>query len=380
MDFPLFLKILSNALLLAIGMATLLTVAFVIAYFILTRRLTRRMRETVGEMEAMLSRTIDATDSSALAIHAETGTVPPMRIALETTGESFWTEHTLSSQIDDWLLDHSFIHAGDYTIAQLGGEHLRTYVSEDRQLVAAIRHAPGDEEPYVEFCFDLGQGRRGGVSNPPDSTVQLPPEAIGKHFQDQLSNRFELLSQMWLEAKELVDLHEVRRVDPDGMAQFFEEAHAIEMDCRIEQGGVTEDEIRAAFVAQGIEPNEEDVAIIQAEWQEAIQRHLLDFSQRGQDQCDSGQDILIVYNGSPHSYLLSRIRDLYDQFASSTSDTLSDDPPADIGKELSALLEKFSPREAIARLRPLLPAAWRYDLIDQIHSPIEADLYRLPAP
>jgi len=49
-----------------------------------------------------------------------------------------------------------------------------------------------------------------------------------------------------------------------------------------------------------------------------------------------------------------------------------------ISDELESLLRLFSPREAIARLRPLLPESFRFNLVDQLRKPVEADLYLLP--
>lgn len=359
------------------ALVVLAVIAFAIAYAVMMRRLVSKMRDTVQEMEGMLSRTIDAEGVRELQPYERSSPVPPMRIHLEeySSGASLCA---LGEQIDQWLREHSFEPAGAFVIEEQDFEKLWTYVSEDRQLVAAIRYPAEAHEPYVEFCFDLGEQLRGGVSNPSDATVQPQPDAAGRFFQGALSDDFQLLSRMWLEAKELVDRHEVNNVDPSTVCQFYEEAHAAEMDCRIREGGISESEIRVAFQSQGVEPNREDIEAIQEQWQDAIESHLLDFSSRGQDHHYSGRQVLVVHNGSLHAYLVGRIQDLVEEFGD--LEGIDRDELLELCAELRILLEKFSPREAMARFRPLLPKLVRYDLIDQLRFPIEADLYLLPQP
>ena len=45
--------------------------------------------------------------------------------------------------------------------------------------------------------------------------------------------------------------------------------------------------------------------------------------------------------------------------------------------DLQEMLTHFSPREALARFRPLLEQPVRYTKIDQLSFPFEADLYLL---
>jgi hypothetical protein len=179
---------------------------------------------------------------------------------------------------------------------------------------------------------------------------------------------------MWLEAKELVTQQAVQLVNPQRIAIFFEEAHAAEMDSRIACGGLAEEEIRASLFAQGTHASDQDVEDIQGQWQQAIEQHLLDFSTRGRVQRTAGREILVVHDGSLHHYLRSRICPLL-----RCSGELDQRQFLAMVNELGLLLETFTPREAMARFRPLLPGTLRYDLIDQLHQPVEADLYTLPS-
>jgi hypothetical protein len=351
-----------------------LSVAVGIAYVIVAKRLSQNVRQMVEDMERVLAGSLAAARNTDSVDDGLRALVPPMRIHLARQTSSP-NASALTKRIEDWLLQHSFDWMDEFIIEELPGERLRVFLSEDRCLVAAIRFSPEATEPYVEFCIDLGEGRRGGVSNPPSGTLDLPSDAIGSFHSGRLSENFPLLSRMWLEVKDLVDEHEVTPVAPARIAEFFEEAHTCEMDYRVAQGGVSEQEVRSALTAQGLEPSEEDVAEIQEQWQNAIEEHLLDFSSRAQNHQYSGGTILIVYNGSVRSYLMNRILDMLDDVGS--LEGVSREELLSIVAELRELLNRFSPREAMARFRPLLPPAIRYSLVDQLKQPVEADLYLL---
>ncbi len=354
------------------GLIVLAVVAMLTAYFLLSRRLTIKLRQTVEEMQSMLAQSHAVRSQNSRAELSNPSGIPPMRIHLRPIETVSWRDRSLADRIERWLLAHSFDKAGDFYIPEMESEFLRVYLSQDQYLVAATRYQADGTEPYVEFCFDLGDAVRGGVSNPPGAPIPLPPAAVGAYLHGQLSQDFELLSRMWLQAKELVDTHHVHPVSKSEITSFFEVAHAAQMDSRIAHGGITEQEIRSSLTAQGADVCESDIAEIQKQWQAAIERHLLEYSRRGRNEIHSGREILIVYDGSQSSYLHDRIRQLFEN-AKDTDQELVRSMVA----ELKILLRTFSPRDAMARFRPLLPESLRYELIDQIQEPTAADLYGL---
>jgi hypothetical protein len=344
-------------------------VALAIAYFVIVRRLTRKMQETVGEMEAMLVNTIDADGFHEVADEYDFDLVPPMQIRLGASQRELFRETELCRRIDAWLLDHGFQRIACFIIDELEEEELCVYLSDDRKLVGAIRQRSDESEPFVEFCFDLSDGGhtglRGGVSNPPGGTLQLPADAVGQHFAGRLSDNFELLSQMWLVAKELVDARRVQEVDPSQIAEFYEEAHAAEMESRIRVGGVSTSEVRESFQSQGIAATDDDVEAVVDQWQTAIADHLIGYSRKAENQFDDGRDVLVVYETISTKFLLSSVREFF--AALEGMDTAEVEL---LIEELQQLLRRFSPRDAIARFRPLLPPEMRYSLIDQIREPV----------
>ena len=80
-----------------------------------------------------------------------------------------------------------------------------------------------------------------------------------------------------------------------------------------------------------------------------------------------------MHDGSLSAFLLNRFNDFYSHEVEVEPEELSR-----IMDELKTLLRLFKPREAIARFRPLLPESQRFSLIDQLRTPVEADLYLVP--
>jgi hypothetical protein len=356
----LFFNILVGILAVIGALVLLLAIVVVVIYFILSRNFSRELQPTVGEISEAMS------GDSPLEI-------PPMRIWLEPIDEHVWHGVPLISLIEEWMSSHQFLPGGNYRIQELGGELIRIYLSSDRRLLAAIRLPRDQAEPYVEFCCDLGKGNRGGISNPPSSTIPLPEGAIGKYYSPRLSEDIELLNHMWLQARELVDSQSTVCIDGARVASFFEDAHAAEMDNRLTAGGIDVEEICQAFRAQGLVATELEIQSIQQQWQQAIERHLIACSTRSRDRTNRGAQILAVHDGSLSSYLIARVDVLLRHFQNIDIDEL-----AFLANELVILLGKFRPREAMSRFRPLLPSSLRYQLIDQLTHPVGTDLYLLP--
>ena len=362
-----------------LGLVALIAIVLVaIAYFILMHRVTRKLQDTVQEMEGVLAAKLEAAKYELERTRPERADcVPPMRIHWEDNADRISVFGRLGRQIDAWLCEQEFSFIGQYVVEEVGGELIRAYLDQDRKLVGLIRLPMDADECYAEFCFDLGDGELGGVSNPPSNTVSLPPDAVGRFHCSSLSKDFELLTEMHSEARELMLSHGAREISTESYAipELFEKAHAEEMNNRIEAGGISEAEIRSAFLQQGEPASEDDIDLIQRQWQDAIEQHLLDFSSRGLNYHHAGRKVLVVHDGIVSNYLKDRIRITLEELS---TDQRQSAEVQETFEELNLLLSSFSPREAVARFRPLLPRAFRYDLVDQIEHPIAADLYVMP--
>lgn len=361
------------AILALIGAVVVLGIAAILMlYFIVARRITRRVRQSLHEFESLQQCAIDADYFRELGGEFE---VPPMRIHLKSAPPDIWEgSESWVAEAAQWIESHSFDLVGSFVLEERPESQLKVFLSDDRRLVAAIRRDNPAAEAYVEFCFDLGENQRGGVSNPPDATVPLPEDAIGEHFHLSLSEGLHILPKMLQRARELAEEHGALKVQPKEIEVFFEAAHAAEMDARIERGGLSAEEILVAFDNDQQSASPSEIEEIQWDWQEAIEHFLVEQSAKGAECADENGEVVAVHDGSLSSYLYRRFCDFYE--------TESEIEPEDLQRtlhELETLLRLFKPREAIARFRPLLPESLRFNLVDQLRKPVEADLYLLPS-
>lgn len=350
----------------------------VVLYLAVARRVTLRVRQSLQEFEDMQGLAFDADYIRSVDDLKEFDfDVPPMRIHLKKTLPAIWVNERdveTVSGVSKWIESNGFEFVGDYLISELPESRLKVFLSDDRWLVATIRQDNADDPIYVEFCFDLGDNQRGGVSNPPNATVPLPEDAVGEHFHERLEDGIQILPKMLARARELAEEYAALKADRNRIEKFFEVAHAAEMDLRIERGGLTAEEIRLALEHDKQTVSSADIEVIQRDWQDAIEQFLVVQSPRGADLIDDDGEVVAVHDGSLSTYLFARFHDFYESYGEIEPEEMSR-----LTGELDALLRLFKPREAIARFRPLLPESLRFSLIDQLRKPVEADLYLLPS-
>jgi hypothetical protein len=355
-----------------IGAVVVLAIfAIGVLYIWLARRIRIRVRQSLNEFESLRRATLDADDvrdlSDTTGASAEIHLVPPMRIHVTRSSQAKWENESQVASASQWIAAQGLDNLGDYCIDELPDCRMRVFISPNNLLVAVIREEDPCEAPYVEFCFDLGAGKRGGVSNPPETTLPLPFDAIGEHFPDSLDDGVDFLPAMLERARKLSVEHTAIPIGRNEIERFFEQAHAIEMDYRIARGGLTEEEIRQALGGSNEYIDPKEVESIQWEWQDAIEEFLLLQSSKAIQSMED-DTVIAVYDGSSRSYLYDRLQDFY----------VDELDLHHLSEELKTLLERFKPREALARFRPFLPENLRYDLIDQLRKPVEADFYLLP--
>ncbi|MCR9291347.1 MAG: hypothetical protein NXI32_01425 [bacterium] len=303
--------------------------------------------------------------------------VPPMRIHLELNDQDVSILGDWGKRVSAWLEAHDFVQVGRYVIEELNCEQLFAYLDPSSRLLAAIRWTPNSDEPYVEFCFLDEDGELHGIANPPASTVPLPPGSVGHFYREGLDEECALLDQMWADAKEIAASHAATVWRAQNVPAIYEQAHAREMDYRLSIGGLTEQEICEALSQQNIAPSTDDIHAIQQQWQNAIHAHLLDFSSTALNYRVAGRQILIVHDGSLKSDLVDRLSNLLKGLGQPKSQPHQRQLVSAFA-ELPAMMAHFAPREAIARFRPFLPPEARYELIDVLSQPVEADFYVLP--
>ncbi|HBE67672.1 MAG TPA: hypothetical protein DDW52_05935 [Planctomycetaceae bacterium] len=351
---------------LVIVVAILVVLCFVLAavYLVIAQRIAARMNAAVREMESILADAAPSRFASYLP------GIPPLEIRLAPTAEfeSILNPRELSAAqiVQSRLEQLSFRFIGDY-VSSYEGEQIRCLLSDDNALLATLRR-PAEEEVYLEFCIDLGEDGAAGVANPPSGTIAPTDTTRGRHFSVGLVANPGIVNEMWLAAKDLLDSHKYCEITPESVASFFERSHASEVAYRLESGGVTSQEIEAAFSAHGKVASREDIQVIQQRWQRAIDRHIL--AETGGRV--AARRVLVVHDSSTPEHLLHQLRRMLDI-------SLEEWPEfeEEYGDQLVAMLRLFSPREAMARFRPYLPAELRFEMLTSVDVPIAADLYTL---
>ncbi|MFO0939530.1 MAG: hypothetical protein U0930_02065 [Pirellulales bacterium] len=348
----------------AVSLGVALLVLAVLIHLAWSRRAASKLQVQLSQVNDRLDQIESRLDPRPI--------IPPMSIFLEPIEHRWHLVDELCKRIDQWMQRQHFQRIGYFRVDQWEGEELCAYLSQDRTLVASIRMAKDAVEPFVEFLFDLGDGERGGTCNPPASVIRPSDDSAGQSFDGRLSQNFSLIDRMYHEACELASRHQVVLIDPDRIAQFYEQAHEFEMAQRVHCGGITETEIRDVLVRQGLEPTESQVATIQRHWQLAIEDYLLEFSARGKNRLVDGDRVLVVHAGSLGNFLIAQLESVLAKAV---------DNPREIAKlasELQQLVDQYEPREAIHRFLALLPTGHGIELVDQIVRPVPADLYVLP--
>ncbi len=344
--------------------------AFFVAYSILRRRVSHKLEAPLEDLEKL-------SQQSPSASGVGESCVPPMRIHLEFTEDDLGQFGSRGAMAEHWLRGKEFRFLGQFVIEEMQDEQLRGFAHQESSVLALIRFPYDAGQPYVEFSTLLSEDELAGVANPPRKTLQLPEDAPGEYFFEDLS--IDLLNRMWEATAAILLTHSVLPVPQDqvAFAELFERAHAAELDYRMERGGLSSSEIEETFAQQGIVASSFDIDAIQQQWQVAIEKHLMDFSSKASNCYYSGRQVLIVYEGSQHRYLLSRLGELLGRLDSIPK--IQQEQLLASFAELRQMLDSFSPREAMARFRAHLPREMRYDLIDQLQVPLEADCYVLPS-
>lgn len=350
----------------AVSFGIVLLVLAVLIHWSWSRRSAQKLQNQITQFHNRLDQLESRMEPRSI--------IPPMSIFLEPIEHRWHVVDELCKRIDLWMQRHHFQRVGYFRVDQWDGEELCAYLSQDRYLVAAVRMAKDVVEPYVEFLFDLGDGQRGGTSNPPASVIRPPDDSAGRSFDGRLSTDFLIIDRMYEVACALAKQQEPVPIDPERIAQFYELAHEHEMAQRVHCGGITETEIRDVLLRQGVEPTESQVATLQRQWQLAIEDYLLEFSARGKNRLMDGDHILIVYAGSLRSYLLGQLEPII------TNSVQAAHERTKLILDLDQLLNQFDPREAVERFLAILPNNHGIDLVDQIIRPIPADIYAGPFP
>lgn len=358
------------------GFVVLVVISLVVFYFMLVRRANRKVRLLIDRMEREGGRdVIDSDDYQEMDWPDDDVCIPPFTMELQPAEKLPWWDPALADKVTRKLQKADFKIVGDYVAASMDDSAKRFFLGEDGRIVAVLHQDPQMDEAYLEFYFEMVAGGRGGVGNPSSYTIALPAGAVGKYFEQSLTEGLRVVSKMLSEVRALVAAHPAKQMPPSEVVASFVQAYNDDMLAHIRKGGLTAKEIEEILIKRGEEPDEFMIGDIQTSWQQAIEEFLIDQSRRAAEQDDEGHDVLAVHDGSLAEYLADRMNDFLSNFLGQETDETESRLI-----ELEQLLDRFPPREGIARFRPLLPQSVRFSLIEQLKLPVETDFYLLPEP
>ncbi len=364
------IKILVGILAFIGAVVVLAIAALLIGYVVFAYRMQKKIRaflDTEGlDIDAQL-------DDEYCTADVE---IPPLTINLVPTDNPDWIEFGESVEKTLRILRRShFKLIGDFHDEESDSPY-RFLISDTGELIAFIHLSAHISQPYLELFAEKANGGYIRVHNFPSATMQAPSADTCRHFQEPLDQE-QTVRKILSCARKLVKAHTVKPVAESNVIKQFVKYFSDGIAFRIRRGGLSQEEIEATFRYAGLEIDQELIDRVRNSWQYAIENYLIEQSSKASQQDEEGYEVLAVHDGSNKSFLIERI----DLFLVMLGERLSNMKEVDIKQmreELIGLLNRFSPREAIARFRPILPQALRYSLIDQLKKPIEADLYLIP--
>jgi hypothetical protein len=320
------------------------------------------------------------------------GGVPSFRITVVSDDDVEWTKRDLLEGFTKAAADCGFELAGDFEIEEMWQVKLRGFINPETNLAIAY-YEHGDVGVFADVVAKLRGGRWQTVSNAPDQGMDRPDFAPMERLAVELGeDAAAALAEMLRAMDEKTDGTEREVLPIDGFDAFFMDAYAREMDWRIERGGVTAQEVRAAAASGGQdEPTDEDVEMVQSQWKSAIE----DFFEEqfraavlkndlvsAAEWDEHSEDLLFVYDDLSRDRFAEAVAMRLVDYDDENEDENEEEDPHEVKTaEIAAQLpEAGSLREAAKTLFASLPADKSH-----VHKGIvtygtrEADVYLQPS-
>lgn len=208
----------------------------------------------------------DALQEIAAALSGEN--VPPFRITVvEAEADAEWSDSDGIQRRDRELVDLGYEHAGEFRITEIEGVLLRAFCHRDDACMAVVFEHPQSESLLVDVVRSHGDHLSVLATNAPDQGMGQPSTKTTVRLEADAS-----IASLHEAALQASQGHAAIQVTPRLFPMLYAAAYAAEMDWRVECGGVTADEVRAAAAAGGQEePDESAIELVQTQWRMAIQ-------------------------------------------------------------------------------------------------------------
>jgi hypothetical protein len=312
--------------------------------------------------------------------------VPPLRIQLEADDGLEWEHLEDIEEVSSALNRAGFQHAGDFDLEE-HPIYLRAFTHTANHLDCVV-YDHYQSGVWFEFVTHYKDGRQVTFTTAESSGLAPPTYATVEHHPD--AEPQELLEHC------LATRPPGEKLDTAAsqFARRFTEAYAREMNWRVERGGPTEAEIRAAGIKHG-EVDDEFVQHVRYMWrlqlneyrEEQLRTAFLDQAGLSARRWEEVRDRLVfVHDHLTEDDVLDQCEQLFpldeDNLPQDNRETnVNDDENADDlvrerrRAEIRQKLRGLSPRKGFDRINQELDATNRIEKIGELTKPFPADVY-----
>lgn len=265
------------------------------------------------------------------------------------------------------LADLGFRPAGVFDFVELSGVRLAAWASpRDGMYAVAYRYPQASD--WIDLVTYYADGTTQTHSNAAQGALLDQRPGHAKSYRANLG-----AAELYRWALDDRPNKPTRSLTPEQFAQDFEAYYADEMAWRAARGGVTEDEVRAIVAASGADVNDEIIQAVRevarGGAKEAVEEELLDSYKESTTLSVKRWETVAGRLVFVHDHMARD--DVFDVFESWDVEDVDDEV-------LDALPDDLPARATFERVNNALPAGRRFEKLDIVRSPIEADVYVAP--
>lgn len=326
----------------------------------------------------------------ALAAVFSAGAVSPFRVSLRPAGGEPWNDAAAIDAATRSFEAAGYEPAGDYEIPEMEGVAVRGFWHSDTQSFAALTDHP--QAPVFADLVRLFRDRTGlTVTTAPRTGMDHPPYLRRERLELDIT-ALETAGQLHEHLVELSAGREPVRKQARSFADAFVSMYAMEMNWRIERGGVTDDEVRRAAAVGGLDaPDAGAICLVKKAWSSAIeifvneqvQKAFLDQGGMSASDWEEKRELLaIVHEQGDREERISELAGVLCE-AERTPGTNQDDEDDDDAYDaavarITPAFEGRTIREGFAAAQALMPEKARFEAIGSVEQPWPADFYLVP--
>ena len=311
------------------------------------------------------------------------GLVPPFRISLRKNEDEKWDNLEAIQGATEQLELFSYKAIGDYVIDELNNCKLRAFFSEKNNAYAVIYEHP-QAGVWVDAQVFLADGTGITVTTMKDQGLDQPSFVSMTYLEIDLLKEPFAVKEVVAVLQEKSERKKLQETEAENFEKEFIQAYRRAMNWRIEQGGVTREEIcRVAEISGGEVPTDEDVDLVQKHWDIAIadtieqdvrESYLKEVSAAEWEEKECG--IYIIHDRLNKELFVD---DLTSRIEDSIPRRKNRKFLRNLEETIKVLMEKSSIRETVDEILSALPEEAEVKKLKSLSVPWAADIYYFPA-